>query len=305
MALELFQYQAAHNAVYAEYLCHLGCDAAKIQGVEQIPCLPVEIFKSHKVITGDFSPEAVFTSSATTSQVPSKHFVRDCALYERSFTKGFQTFYGDVHSYHVLALLPGYLEREGSSLIYMVNAMIQEAQPKSGFFLNEHEALHKLLHQLPEDAPKLLIGVTHALLDFAEAYSCDVKNLIVMETGGMKGRRKEMIRAEVHEVLANRFNVDAIHSEYGMTELLSQAYSSGGGRFSTPEWMQVFVKETDDPFAPSTVGKTGRIHIIDLANVDSCAFIASSDLGRLHSDATFEVLGRFDHAEVRGCNLMV
>lgn len=305
-ALERFHHQLEHNAVYQSYVRMLRWPVAKIQGVSEIPCLPVEVFKTHEVVTGDQPPKLVFTSSATTQQTPSRHLVADPQVYELAYQTGFRSVYGDPAQYRILALLPGYLERSGSSLVYMVNGLIEATgDPASGFYLNDHEALASALHSLPTGRMGLLLGVTHALLDFTENYRFDLPDLIVMETGGMKGRREELLRAEVHQRLQTAFGVQAIHSEYGMTELLSQAYSTGNGRFYCPPWMKVLIREIDDPFALAPLGKTGRVNVIDLANRDSCSFIATGDLGRMYEDGSFEILGRFDQAEVRGCNLML
>lgn len=309
-ALELFHWQREHNPVYATYLRHLGKPVSKIQALDEIPFLPIEVFKSHEVRSGNAPVEKIFTSSGTSGSTTSRHFVADVSLYEQSYFKAFELFYGHstpLEDWCILALLPGYLERSGSSLIEMVDGMIRmSSDADSGFFLNEFEQLSSLLAQKRKDGRKvLLIGVTFALLDFAERYRIDFPELIVMETGGMKGRRKELTREEVHALLKPAFGVQTIHSEYGMTELLSQAYSRGEGRFACPPWMKILLRETDDPFKMTPPGRTGAINVIDLANVHSCAFLATSDLGRMHVDGTFEVLGRFDHSDVRGCNLMV
>ncbi len=275
--------------------------------MRDIPFLPIEFFKSHEIWCGEnVQPEVVFSSSGTTGMSTSKHPVRNIALYEESFRKGFRLFYGDIRQYSVLALLPSYLEREGSSLIYMVDALIHESEkPASGYFLYNHRELYETLVQLRDQNEKvILIGVTYALLDFIEQYQVDFPNLIVMETGGMKGKRKEMIREELHLALTTGFGVARIHSEYGMTELLSQAYSKGNGIFECPAWMRVLVRDTNDPFHYLEEGRTGALNIIDLANLHSCAFIATQDLGRLNNRA-FEVLGRFDNSDIRGCNLLV
>jgi acyl-CoA synthetase (AMP-forming)/AMP-acid ligase II len=284
----------------------LKVDPAKVQVTTNIPCLPVEVFKHRKVVSFNAPAQAVFSSSATTGATPSRHYLADTALYKRAFTTGFEQVYGATQQYRIFGLLPGYLERTDSSLVYMVNELIRRTKdPKSGFYLDEHQALADELRALPTGRMGMVIGVTHALLDFAERFTFDLPNLIVMETGGMKGRRAERTRPEVHQLLSSAFGCKNIHSEYGMTELLSQAYSTGDGRFRCPPWMKVLIRETDDPFAVAPVTKTGRIHIIDLANHYSCSFIATGDLGRIYDDGSFEVLGRFDHAEVRGCNLMI
>lgn len=305
-ALELFHQQLERNTVYRTYVELLRRPLAKIQGVSEIPCLPVEVFKTHDVFDDACAPKLTFTSSSTTGQTPSRHLVADPQLYERAYMEGFRRVYGDPSKYRILALLPGYLERSGSSLIHMVEGLINATKDaQSGFYLYDHNALESALLSLPTGRMGLLIGVTHALLDFSEQYTFDLPNLIVMETGGMKGRREELVRKEVHSRLKKAFGVNQVHSEYGMTELLSQAYSSSDGRFFAPPWMKVLIREVDDPFALAAPGKTGRVNVIDLANRDSCAFIATGDLGRMNEDGSFEILGRFDQAEVRGCNLMV
>lgn len=305
-AMELFHHQREHNAVYKAFIAHLKRDVSKIQQPEEIPFLPVEVFKTHTVATGSFAAELVFSSSTTTGQVPSLHHVADAALYEASFVRGFERFYGPPSDYTVLALLPGYLERSGSSLVHMVDALVKQSNDaRSGFYLYEHAALAEVINALPHDRKVLLFGVTHALLDFADRYTLTHPLLTVLETGGMKGRREELTREAVHARLRSAFNGASVHSEYGMTELLSQAYADDDRRFECPPWMQVFIRETDDPFAICSTGKTGRIQVIDLANQHSCAFLATGDLGRMFDDNRFEVLGRFDHAEVRGCSLML
>lgn len=255
----------------------------------------------------DASPEIVFSSSGTTGMLPSKHLVTDLSLYEQSFNSAFEQFYGQIANTCLLALLPSYLERDGSSLIYMVDALLKQSQhPDSGYFLHNHDDLYARLQQLQATNQKtILIGVTYALLDFIEQYKVEFPDLIVMETGGMKGKRKEMVREELHELLQNGFGVNAVHSEYGMTELLSQAYSYGKGIFNCPPWMKVYLRDTNDPLSLSPDNKTGGINIIDLANLNSCSFIATQDLGKLFPDGSFEVLGRFDNADIRGCNLLI
>lgn len=307
MALKIFKHQFENNKVYRSFCDLLFKHPSDVKTIKNIPFLPIQFFKSHKIISSSNKAQKIFTSSGTTGQVTSKHFVTDIELYKQSFQKGFQHFYGNIEDYVVLALLPSYLEREGSSLIYMVNDMITNSkQPKSGFYLNDLEALKNTLSNLElRNKKTLLIGVSFALLDFVEKYQLQLKNTIIMETGGMKGKRKESIRTELHEALKQGFGVDTIHSEYGMTELLSQAYSKGNNTFTTPPWMQVLTRDTEDALTIQEHGKTGGINIIDLANVDSCAFIATQDLGKVYKDGTFEVLGRFDNSDIRGCNLMV
>lgn len=306
LALDLFYYQAKNNPVYCDFLTYLNIDVQKITNLESIPFLPISLFKTHKLKTNNFEPEITFLSSATTGQKQSRHFVKSTEIYEESFIKGFVNLYGPIKNLKIFGLLPSYLERIGSSLVYMVKKMIEMSPfEESGFFLNDFDALkNAILTSEKEKQPYLLIGVSFALLDFAEIFNFSLNHAIVMETGGMKGRRKEMTRSELHETLNKSFGVQQIHSEYGMTELLSQAYAKQNGIFETPPWMKVFVRETNDPLATLTKGR-GGLNIIDLANIDSCAFIATEDLGNLYPNGSFEVLGRFDNAEVRGCNLMV
>ncbi|QHS56250.1 acyl transferase [Mucilaginibacter sp. 14171R-50] len=306
-ALQVFNYQAANCEVYGRFVSGLKINPADITSAEQIPFMPVEFFKSHRVVASGDVDEVVFTSSGTTGVITSRHHVTDVSWYEESFRKAFDLFYGDIKEYTVLALLPSYLEREGSSLIYMARDLIsQSANPDSGFYLYNHDELYqKLQQQKATNKPTILIGVTFALLDFVDTYQIDFPELIVMETGGMKGRRKEMIREELHSALCAGFGVNAIHSEYGMTELLSQAYSKGEGIFYCPPWMKIITRDTNDPFTLTDTGKTGGINIIDLANINSCSFIATQDLGKVYADGSFEVIGRFDNSDIRGCNLLI
>lgn len=306
-ALQVFSYQSVNCATYKAFLDGLKVDSAAISNISQIPFMPVAFFKSHKIISEVRKPEVVFTSSGTTGMVTSSHFVTDVSWYTESFQKAFELFYGDVEGYTVLALLPAYLEREGSSLIYMAQDMIaRSGKADSGFFLYNHQDLYEILHkQKAGGKPTLLIGVTFALLDFVAHYQIDFPDLIVMETGGMKGRRKEMIREELHDILCRGFGVSAIHSEYGATELLTQAYSKGEGIFNAPPWMKIITRDTNDPFTLVETGKTGGVNIIDLANINSCSFIATQDLGRVYADGSFEILGRFDNSDIRGCNLLI
>jgi len=308
-ALALFYTQSEHNAIYASYIHSLGIDPNSIRSVREIPFLPISFFKTHQVETGSFVPEAIFTSSGTSGSSTSKHAIKSLNLYQKSFTACFERFYGNPQDYCTLALLPSYLERSGSSLVYMAESFIKKSNhSESGFYLDNHKELLSTLKNLANsNTPTLLLGVSFGLLDLAEKIPHDFfhSNLIVMETGGMKGRRKEMIRSEMHQILRNAFNVPSIHSEYGMTELLSQAYAKADGTFESPPWMKVFVRDTTDPLSLIDYNKTGGLNIIDLANVYSCAFLATEDLGKMAEDGTFEVLGRFDQAEIRGCNLMV
>mgnify|MGYP001586429246 CR=1 FL=1 len=304
LALEIFQFQAANNKVYKTYLNHLGTNPDEIKQLGNIPYLPIELFKSQEVICKPNNREVVYTSSGT-GGVQSKHIVHDTSIYEKSFTKGFEHFYGNIKDYTILALLPSYMERTGSSLIYMCEKLIQRSgKEESGFYLNEHQQLFELLQKLDNQHRKtLLIGVSFALLDFVEQHPLPLHHSIVMETGGMKGRRKEIVREKLHQILNNGFGLQKIHSEYGMTELLSQAYSKGNGVFECPPWMKVTCRDANDPLSKNK--KSGGLNIIDLANIYSCSFIASQDLGKVHANNTFEILGRFDSGDVRGCNLMI
>jgi hypothetical protein len=307
LALSVFEYQATENAIYAAFLERLGTDISAVRTITAIPFLPIEFFKSHKVITGESSESIVFTSSGTTGLVQSRHYVVDVELYRQSYTTAFRRFYGHPAEYCILALLPSYLEREGSSLIYMAEDLIgQSTHPSSGFYLNEFSKLANVLRENEAMGQKtILLGVTYALLDLLEVATFSLKNTIIMETGGMKGKRKEMIREELHEILCKGFGVSAIHSEYGMTELLSQAYSRGQGIFETPPWMKILIRDTNDPFHFLPPQRSGGINVIDLANLNSCSFIATQDLGKTDPDGKFEVLGRFDNSDIRGCNLMI
>ena len=306
-ALEIFRFQAENNLVYKEFLTLLKIDIRSIEKIEEIPFLPILFFKSQKIVSSEETIQCTFLSSGTTGNEQSKHFVTDLAIYEESFTKGFEHFYGTIEDYTVLALLPSYLEREGSSLIYMAHDFIQKSKnKKSGFYLNNLDELVKNLVELGKNNEKvLLIGVSFALLDLVEKHKFQLKNTIVMETGGMKGRRKEMIRSALHQILREGFGVENIHSEYGMTELLSQAYSKGNGIFECPPWMKILTRDTEDALTVLPEGKSGGINVIDLANVNSCSFIATQDLGKTYPNGTFEVIGRFDNSDIRGCNLMV
>ncbi len=304
-ALALFRLQARHNPVYRRYLSLLGVE--KVQHPREIPFLPVRFFKGHRVVCREGPYEAVFTSSTTTGMVPSRHYVPDLSLYRESFVRGFRLFYGDPRRYCILSLLPSYLEREGSSLVYMMEHLMSlSGHPLSGFYLYDRERLYEVLLRLAREGVRtMLFGVTFALLDLAERYELPAFDLTVVETGGMKGRRREPVREEVHDFLKVRFRVKTIHSEYGMTELLSQAWSQGEGIFRTPPWMRVYIRDSYDPFVMVAPGRTGGINVIDLANIHSCAFLETQDLGRRLPEGGFTVEGRFDHSEIRGCNLMV
>ncbi|SEN57992.1 Acyl-protein synthetase, LuxE [bacterium A37T11] len=307
LALAIFRIQAQYCGVYKDYLSYLGIDEARIQTVDEIPYLPIEFFKNHQILLEGLSTELVFSSSGTTSTSTSRHYVSDSRIYTKSFCAAFEQFYGSPANMAILALLPSYLEREGSSLIYMVDNLIKQSKsPESGFFLYDHNQLYHTLSKLKESGkPTLLIGVSYALLDFIERYALNFPDLIIMETGGMKGQRKELIRPELHQILQQGFGSSHIHSEYGMTELLSQAYLTETSKFSSPPWMQVRIRDINDPLTMLSELKTGGINVIDLANINSCSFIATQDLGIRYPDGTFEVLGRFDHSDTRGCNLMV
>lgn len=306
--LEVFRHQVANCKVYRDYVSHLHVDVNSIDSVLGIPYLPIAFFKSHDVLSAPAEEiQITFTSSGTTGMSQSRHLVTDLSVYEQSFNAAFELFYGKIEDTCLIALLPSYLEREGSSLIYMVDALIEQSKhPDSGYYLHNHQELFEKLSALRKAGQKtVLIGVTYALLDFVEQYQIDFPGLTVMETGGMKGKRKEMIREELHEILQAGFGVDAIHSEYGMTELLSQGYSLGEGIFGCPPWMRVLLRDTNDPLSLVASEKTGGINVIDLANLNSCSFIATQDLGRVYANGTFEVLGRFDNADIRGCNLLI
>ncbi len=319
LALEVFRYQYKNNEIYSTYCTLLKKIPTSVKEIQDIPYLPISFFKNFTVKTSQWTEETVFTSSGTTGAITSSHHVRDIAFYNKIACGGFEKFYDNIQNYCVLGLLPAYLERTGSSLVAMTDEFIRRSRYKeSGFFLYDHEKLYGILKDNKEKKiPTLLIGVTFALLDFAEHFKIDFPELIIMETGGMKGRRKEMIREELHDILKKSFGVPQIHSEYGMTELLSQGYSKGNGIFAPIPSMRVLVREVTDPFAVTDsssffagdsqqeIIKTGVINIIDLANIDTCAFIATDDLAKLYADGTFEVLGRLDNADIRGCNLLV
>jgi hypothetical protein len=307
LAIQIFNYQATNCTIYKHFLAHLKIDPRTIFTIKDIPFLPIEFFKSHTVLANSDAVEFVFSSSGTTGALTSKHYISDVTLYQKSYLNGFAYFYGNIEDYTILALLPSYLERLDSSLIYMVDDLIKRSKnSESGFFLKNHQKLAEKLRFLDKNGQKvLLIGVSFALLDLVEKHSFNLKNTIIMETGGMKGRRKELIRGELHNMLTKGFRVSTIHSEYGMTELLSQAYSTGEGIFRTPPWMQVLVRDTEDALSILPHQKTGGINVIDLANINSCSFIATQDLGKTYADGAFEILGRFDNSDIRGCNLMV
>jgi len=306
LCLEMFRWQAAENPVYAQYCEGLGVIPSGVGRLEEIPFLPVELFKSLEIKTGAYDPVRVFLSSTTGSSTPSRHLLREERLYEESFTRGFTRQYGDPASWLLLALLPSYLEREGSSLVFMTEKLIRAAALGSGFYLSHQGKLRSVLQQAAAAKQKtMLLGVIFALLDFAAAAPVCFPELVVMETGGMKGRRRELLRSELHSILEAAFMVPAIHSEYGMTELLSQAYAPRNGLFECPPWMKALWRDPTDPKEVKQLGTNGALNLIDLANIDSCAFLATSDLGHVYPDGRFEVLGRMDRSEWRGCNLMV
>lgn len=310
LALEVFNFQYNNNLTYKQYCNALRIDPTKINTIEKIPFLPISFFKTHTITTTDFDPAIIFESSGTTQTINSRHLIKDIDLYEKSFTNAFNLFYGKPEDWCILALLPSYLERNNSSLVIMADSLIKQSKhASSGFYLNELDQLQHTLIELEKQQQKtLLLGVTFALLDFAEQYSMPLKHTTIMETGGMKGRREELTRQEVHEILCNSFQLPTIHSEYGMTELLSQAYSKGNGIFNCPPWMKILIRDEDDPFTihSSTSNFTsGAINIIDLANIYSCSFIATDDAGKLHANNSFEVLGRLDNSDIRGCSLLV
>jgi hypothetical protein len=306
LALDLFRLQAKENRLYRSFIQALKIDPANVNTVASIPFLPIGFFKNHEVVTGNFTPEVVFESSGTTQTGNSRHLVKSVELYRRSFTRAFEMFYGSPEEWCIIGLLPSYLERQNSSLVMMVNDLIATSnRPQSGFYLYEHKKLAGVLQQNEAAKQKtLLIGVTFALLDFANVFKFPLQYTTIMETGGMKGRRKEITRTEVHEILKQAWQLDSVHSEYGMTELLSQAYSSGDGLFRCPQWMKIILRDEDDPLTVRADNTSGLINVIDLANIYSCAFIATDDIGKLYTDGSFEVIGRMDSSDVRGCSLM-
>ena len=301
-ALELFHRQAEQCPPYSEYISLLGVNPAEVNRVEDIPFMPIEFFKWRDVYCGEGEPEKVFTSSNTGGTVASRHMMQSLALYEQAFTRAFEQFYGATEGWSIYGLLPNYLQREGSSLVYMVDRLIARCG-SGGFYLDEYE---KLIADMAADTkPKILLGVSYALWDLAEQYAPKLENTIVMETGGMKGQREELPKSEFHKILTEAFGVEKIHSEYGMAELTSQAYSSGDGVFRAPAWMRVVVRDVNNPLKMLPAGSRGAVSIIDLANISSCAFIATQDVGRTFADGTFMIEGRLSGADIRGCNLLV
>jgi len=311
LALRIFHFQHEHNSFYRQYCDILNIDTSSICRLAQIPFLPIGFFKSKEISSTVFDPELVFESSGTTGSINSKHFVKDAGLYEESFSKAFTIFYGDVTGYCIIGLLPSYLERKNSSLVYMVNDLIQRSGNKqSGFYLYDYEKLKKqLLENENNKQQTLLIGVTYALLDFFKANQLALKYTIIMETGGMKGRREELTRSAIHKIINDRSGVNEVHSEYGMTELLSQAYSKRDGIFQCPPWMKILTRPEDDPLEiienSNSAFVNGVVNVIDLANLFSCSFIATDDMGKLYKDGSFEILGRLDNSDIRGCSLML
>ena len=302
LALRLFAFQAQRCKPYADYIALLGIEPCEVTRVEDIPFLPIELFKSHDIYCGDAEPEIIFTSSNTGGTVPSRHIMASTEVYRRAFVAAFESFYGPIEGWSIYGLLPNYLEREGSSLVYMVDEMIRRAG-SGGFYLNDYE---RLIADMERDTkPKILLGVSYALWDLAELYAPKLSNTVVMETGGMKGRRKELAKAELHDILRRGFGVDTIHSEYGMAELTSQAYSRGEGIFHPPHWMRVLVRDVNDPMDHAPAAMRGGVDIIDLANITSCAFIRTQDMGRLYDDGSFMLEGRIAGSDIRGCNLLV
>ena len=307
LSLAVFKHQFKNNKVYRSFCDLLFVHPSSISTIEEIPFLPIQFFKSRKVLSSLDEIQETFKSSGTTGSSTSKHLVTNINLYKESYLKGFAHFYGNIEEYTVLALLPNYLEREGSSLVFMVADLIEKSKKaESGFYLDNMQELAEKLIELDKNGQKtLLIGVSFALLDLIEIQKFNLKNTIIMETGGMKGRRKELVREELHTILQNGFGVTEIHSEYGMTELLSQGYSKGNGVFETPPWMKILIRDTEDALSINASGKNGGINVIDLANYNSCSFIATQDLGKVYENETFEIIGRFDNSDIRGCNLMV
>ena len=313
LALHVFRYQSQHNPIYGAYCKAIGCNPNIVQSLQAIPFLPIQFYKSHEIKSYATKEEMVFESSGTTGSINSKQFVKSLAWYEQSFSKTFSNFYGDVSTYCILGLLPSYLEKGNSSLVYMVDDLIKKSRHiSSGFYLYNHEALALKLQQNEKDQqPTLLIGVSYALLDFAEAHPCQLQHTIVMETGGMKGRREEMTKAALHKQLMLQLGTNAIHSEYGMTELMSQAYAKQLGLFQTPEWMKVILRSEDNPLETLDMdfnkqsSYRGAINIIDLANIDTCSFIATEDWGTCYANGDFEILGRLENSDIRGCGLMI
>jgi len=307
LAIETFRFQVDNVPVYQKFVKYLGVNVSSVNRLEQIPFMPISLFKTHKVLANDLTEELVFTSSGTTGMQTSKHYVAYVDWYQQSYRMGFELAFGSPKQYCILALLPTYLERGGSSLVYMVEDLIQSSHhPSSGFYLNQYDQLaHTIIQLEQQKQPTLLIGVSYALLDLIERHQFKLNYIKIIETGGMKGQRKELIKEEFYTNLKEGFGVSTIYSEYGMTELLSQAYSNADGMYNCPPWMQVLIRDVNDPFHYMPDSKSGGINIIDLANRYSCSFLATQDLGQINADGSFGVLGRFDHSDIRGCNLLV
>ncbi|MBK7028197.1 MAG: acyl transferase [Bacteroidales bacterium] len=307
LAVKIFHYQYKGNSIYHQFVDGLKKDPSDINSIREIPFLPVSFFKTHKVVTGDYPEQLVFESSGTTGMVPARHYIADPGLYEESFTRGFEMFYNSLKDYNIFALLPSYLERGNSSLVYMIEKLRWKSnQLFGGFYLNELDSLVLHLNEARDAGNKIILfGVSYALLDLVEKFSLNLQDALIFETGGMKGRRSELTRMELHNSLMQGFGVGSIHSEYGMTELLSQAWSGGEGIYHCPPWMQIMISDPNDPISLLDQGVSGGINIIDLANIDSCSFLATQDLGKVYNDGSFEVLGRFDASDIRGCSLLI
>ena len=307
ISLQIFNYQLTHNIVYQTYIKELNINTSKIKHYKDIPFLPIDFFKTHKIISPNKKPETIFRSSGTSGMTRSEHHIADLSVYEKSFLQTFKLFYGKPEDYIFLALLPSYSEQDSSSLIYMVEKLMQISNnPDNGFYLYNHSQLNDKLSELEKQNRKtILFGVSFALIDFFENYYINLKNTIIIETGGMKGRKKEIVREELHKIIKKATGLKHIHSEYGMTELLSQAYAKEENKYANPPWMKILIRDTNDPFSFLPKRQSGGINIIDLTNIYSCSFIETKDLGKLHPDNTFEILGRFDNSDIRGCNLMV
>lgn len=307
LTFDIFDYQYNNNNIYRQYVQLIGCNPKQITNIKDIPFLPIEFFKLSKIVSGNDKEKVIFLSSGTTGSVQSKHYITDLEIYKTSFIKSFNLFFGQPEKYTILALLPNYLERENSSLVFMVNELIKHSKDQhSGFYLHNYDELLNKINELKKAKKKiLLIGVSYALLDLPVEDSDIFEDVFIMETGGMKGKRDEMTKNELHKTLQAKFNVGNIHSEYGMTELLSQAYSHGNGLFRTPPWMEILIRDTYDPFGYLETGRSGGINVIDLANINSCSFIETKDIGKLKGNNQFEVLGRFDNSDIRGCNLLI
>ena len=307
IALERFRYQAYNTKVYGEFLDKLNVRIEAVQKLDDIPFLPISFFKTHRVFHHQKKQEVIFTSSGTTGMQTSKHYVSDLSIYENVFKLGFELEFGPISDYCILALLPSYLERQGSSLVYMSEKLIRWSKhPSSGFYLRDLQKLVKVIEDLERKKQKtILLGVSYALLDLLDYKNLKLEHTLIIETGGMKGTRKEMIKEEFYKILRQGFGVHSIHSEYGMTELLSQAYSHQDGHYYCPPWMKVLIRDVNDPFCILPTTQSGGINIIDLANRDSCSFIATQDLGKYNLDGSFSILGRFDNSDIRGCNLMI